>query len=74
MLNFSILSANLQPPVPPPEKPTGGVHATQETGGPQPGEVENGTLKLHTSKVPYSSNHISNSIRYPVVVSARKWN
>jgi len=44
MLNVSILSADVQPPEAPPVDPTGGVRATPETGGPQPGEVENGTL------------------------------
>jgi len=44
MLNVSILSADVQPPEAPPEDPTGGVRATPDTGGPQPGEVENGTL------------------------------
>ena len=44
MLNVSILSADVQPPVAPPVDPTGGVRATPDTGGPQPGEVENGTL------------------------------
>ena len=44
MLNVSILSADVQPPVAPSVDPTGGVRATPETGGPQPGEVENGTL------------------------------
>ncbi|XP_065902313.1 fibrocystin-L-like [Dysidea avara] len=44
LLNVSILSADMQQPVEPPVDPTGGVRATPDTGGPQPGEVENGTL------------------------------
>ncbi|XP_065902312.1 fibrocystin-L-like [Dysidea avara] len=54
MLNISILSADVQPPVAPPVDPTSGVRATPDTGGPQPGEVENGTLtfgdRLNTSE------------------------
>ena len=43
-LNVTIISADVQPPEPPPVDPTGGVHATNTTGGPQPGEVDNDTL------------------------------
>ena len=40
-LNVTVLSAAVQDPEPPPE---GGVRATPETGGPQPGEVDNTTM------------------------------
>ena len=78
MLNFSILSANLQPPVPPPEKPTGG--GTCNTRNRRPSARRSWEwytkictqAKCHVTQW-YSSNHISNSIRYPVVVSACKW-
>ena len=43
-LNVTVISADVQPPEPPPEDPTGGVRATNMTGGPQPGEVDNDTL------------------------------
>ena len=43
-LNVEVVSAEVQPPEPPPEDFTGGVRATSSTGGPQPGEVDNNTL------------------------------
>ena len=43
-LNITVISADIQPPEPPPADPTGGMRATNMTGGPQPGEVDNGTL------------------------------
>ena len=44
LLNVVILFAEVQPPEPPSVDHTGGVHATNTTGGPQMGEVDNGTL------------------------------
>ena len=40
-LNVTVLSAAVQDPEPP---PMGGIRATPETGGPQPGEVDNTTM------------------------------
>ena len=49
-LNITIISADVQPPEPPPEDPTGGVRATNMTGGPQPGEVDNDTLRYEETQ------------------------
>ena len=43
-LGVLILFAEVQPPEPSPEDFTGGVRATNTTGGPQPGEVDDDTL------------------------------
>ena len=43
-LNITVISADIQPPEPPPVDFTGGMRATNTTGGPQPGEVDNDTL------------------------------
>jgi plastocyanin len=43
-LNVSVVEADVQQPQPPPVDPTGGVRATPDSGGPQPGNVTNGTL------------------------------
>ena len=43
-LNITVISADIQPPEPPPVDFTGGVRATNTTGGPQPGDVDNDTL------------------------------
>ena len=43
ILNVTIISADVQPPEPPPQDPTGGVRATNITGGPQPGENNSNT-------------------------------
>ena len=43
-LNVSVVSADVEAPIPPPVDPTGGVRANSTSGGPQPGEVDNGTL------------------------------
>ena len=43
-LNVTVVSAEVQPPEPPPEDFTDGVRATNTTGGPQPDEVSNDTL------------------------------
>ena len=43
-LNVTILSADVQEPEPPAVDPTEGVRATNGTGGPLPGEVDNNTL------------------------------
>ena len=43
----TIVSANIEEPVPPPMDPTGGVRATPDTGGPQPEEFgENDTTPM----------------------------
>ena len=44
LLNVTILSAEVVAPEPPPVDFTGGVRATNTTGGPQPGDVDNDTL------------------------------
>ena len=44
LLGVVIQSAVVQAPEPPPVDFTGGVRATNTTGGPQPGEVDNDTL------------------------------
>ena len=43
LLNATIASFSLSRPVPPPVDPTGGVRATQVTGGPQPDQVPAGS-------------------------------
>jgi len=44
MLNYSLGSFSLLAPVAPAVDPTGGIRATVETGGPQPGNASNNTL------------------------------
>ena len=44
LLGVTILSVEVQVPEPSPVDFTGGVRATNMTGGPQPGEVDDGTL------------------------------
>ena len=48
-LNLTILLAEVQPPEPPPVDYTGGVRATNTTGGPQPGEVDDDYLTYEES-------------------------
>ena len=43
-LNVSVVSADVEAPIPPPVDPTGGVRANSTSGGPQPGEADNRTL------------------------------
>ena len=38
-LNFSVVAVTVEKPIPPPVDPTGGVRATPDTGGPQPGDI-----------------------------------
>jgi hypothetical protein len=45
-LNATVVNAVVSEPEPEPEDPTGGMRATPETGGPQPGD--NGTQSLET--------------------------
>jgi len=67
----------VQPPVAPPVDPTGGVHATPDTGGPQPGEVENGTLIFeNASESDYVGliSYTSHSKWTTSTLSASRWN